>query len=95
MQKIGGMLYKPSRDCKQAFLRVLKLCRITTVHTILPVEQRNKPILNYLIGSLPVNCLLTAIILSMDSCTQFSLTLASERYTIYFDIGRKPGHGCT
>ena len=29
---------------------------------------------------------------STDSGTQFLLTLASERYTIYFDIGRKPGH---
>ena len=29
---------------------------------------------------------------STDTCTQFLLTLASERYTIYFSIGRKPGH---
>ena len=31
---------------------------------------------------------------STDSSTQFLLTLASERYTIYFDIGRRPGHVC-
>ena len=31
---------------------------------------------------------------SMDSSTHFLLTLASERYTIYFDIGRKPEHVC-
>ena len=31
---------------------------------------------------------------STDSRTQFLLTLASERYTIYFDIGRKPEHVC-
>ena len=31
---------------------------------------------------------------STDSSTQFSLTLALERYTIYFDIGRKPGRVC-
>ena len=29
---------------------------------------------------------------STDSSTQLLPTLASERYTIYFDIGRKPGH---
>ena len=31
---------------------------------------------------------------STDSGSQFLLTLAFERYTIYFDIGRKPGCVC-
>ena len=31
---------------------------------------------------------------SKDSSTQFLLTLASERYSSYFDIGRNPGHIC-
>ena len=29
-----------------------------------------------------------------DSSTQFLLTLESERFSIYFDIGRTPGHVC-
>ena len=33
-------------------------------------------------------------LISTDSGTQFLLTLASERYTIYFDKGRKLGHVC-
>ena len=32
--------------------------------------------------------------ISTDSGTQFLLTLASERFAINFDIGRKPGHIC-
>ena len=32
------------------------------------------------------------LMISTDSSTQLLPTLASERYTIYFDIGRKPGH---
>ena len=32
--------------------------------------------------------------ISTNSSTHFLLTLASERYTIYFDIGRKPGQVC-
>ena len=35
-----------------------------------------------------------ANVFSTDSCTEFLLTLASERYTFYFDIGRNPGHVC-
>ena len=38
----------------------------------------------------PVN----SIALSTDSSNKFLLTLASERYTIYFDTGRKPEHIC-
>ena len=32
--------------------------------------------------------------ISTVSNSQHLLTLASERYTIYFDIERKPGHVC-
>ena len=35
-----------------------------------------------------------SVIGSKVSSTQFLLTLASERYTIYFDIGINPGHAC-
>ena len=31
---------------------------------------------------------------STDSSAQVLLTVALEIYTIYFDIGRKPGHVC-
>ena len=46
-----------------------------------------------IIGNIiPLNTHAVKTVNSTDSSTQFLLTIASERYTIYFDIGRKPGH---